>query len=172
MGKTSNFCQSNTLQSAACSYMINAGIGAAGKRKKRSPGIGKRFKKAFKKTWKQVVKNPIKKINRELIERPIEKLKCARLVRKTIGMNLRSSGTVKIGINLGLQNLDFVQDEDSITLSFTPSFNIIGQIVSWNLDERKARKKIEESMRRTQDVKLPAVIQKVEKKLQTKIGQT
>ena len=38
--------------------------------------------------------------------------------------------------------------------------------------ERKARKKIEESMRRTQDVKLPAVIQKLEKKLQTKIGQT
>jgi len=49
--KTSHFCQSNALQSAACSYMINAGIGAAGKRKKRSPGFGKRFKKAFKKTW-------------------------------------------------------------------------------------------------------------------------
>jgi len=38
--------------------------------------------------------------------------------------------------------------------------------------ERKARKKIEESMQKVQNVKLPAVIQKLEKKLQMKAGKT
>jgi len=38
--------------------------------------------------------------------------------------------------------------------------------------ERKARKKIEESMQKVQNVKLPAVIQKLERKLQMKAGKT
>merc|ERR1712121_214802 len=104
--------------------MINSGIGAAGKRKKRSPGFGKRFKKAFKKTWKQVVKNPIKKINRELIERPIKKIKCARLVRKTIGFNLRSTGVIKLGIRINLGDIRIDETDKGLTLSVTPSFDI------------------------------------------------
>merc|ERR1711915_1061384 len=164
-------------------------------RKKRSPGFGKRFKKAFKKTWKQVVKNPIKKINRELIERPIKKIKCARLVRKTIGFNLRSTGVIKLGIRINLGDITLDETDEGLTLSVTPSFDIIGKILSWNLDEvtaskcveriaglklisycgyleRKARKKIEESMQKVQNVKLPAVIQKLERKLQMKAGKT
>jgi len=164
-------------------------------RKKRSPGFGKRFKKAFKKTWKQVVKNPIKKINRELIERPIKKIKCARLVRKTIGFNLRSTGVIKLGIRINLGDITIDETDEGLTLSVTPSFDIIGKILSWNLDEvtaskcveriaglklisycgyleRKARKKIEESMQKVQNVKLPAVVQKLERKLQMKAGKT
>eukprot|EP00091_Calanus_sinicus_P018789 TRINITY_DN4403_c0_g1_i1.p1 TRINITY_DN4403_c0_g1~~TRINITY_DN4403_c0_g1_i1.p1 ORF type:complete len:116 (-),score=45.70 TRINITY_DN4403_c0_g1_i1:275-622(-) len=80
-------------------------------------------------------------------------------------------------------------------LSFEPTFDIVGQIVSWNLDqleaskcvekiaglklisycgylERKGRKKIEENMRKIQNVKLPAVMDKLEKKLKTKFGKT
>ena len=38
--------------------------------------------------------------------------------------------------------------------------------------ERKARKKIEESMQKVQNVKLPAVVQKLERKLQMKVGKT
>merc|ERR1712228_377199 len=160
-------------------------------RKKRSPGFGKRFKK----TWKQVVKNPVKKINRELIERPIKKIKCARLVRKTIGFNLRSTGVIKLGIRMNLGDITIDETDEGLTLSVTPSFDIIGKILSWNLDEvtaskcvekiaglklisycgyleRKARKKIEESMQKVQNVKLPAVVQKLERKLQMKVGKT
>jgi len=162
-------------------------------RKKRSPGFGKKFKKSFKKAWKQVVKNPIKKINRELIERPLKKLKCVRLVRKTIGFNLVSTGVVKLGINLSLGDVSFTEVEGGMLLSFIPKLDILGQVVSWNLNEleaskcveriaglklisycgyleRKARKKIEEGMKKVQEVKVPALIEKLEKKLKTKMG--
>jgi len=141
------------------------------------------------------VKNPIKKINRELIERPIKKIKCARMVRKTIGFNLRSTGVIKLGIRINLGDFTIDETDEGLTLSVTPSFDIIGKILSWNLDEvtaskcveriaglklisycgyleRKARKKIEESMQKVQNVKLPAVIQKLERKLQMKAGKT
>jgi len=157
-------------------------------RKKRSPGW-------FKKAWKKVVRNPIKKINRELIQRPLKKLKCARLVRKTVGFNLVSNGVVKMGISLSLGDLSFTEAEGGMLLSFAPTFDIVGQIVSWNLDqleaskcveriaglklisycgylERKGRKKIEENMKKIQNVKLPAVMAKLEEKLKMKIGKT
>eukprot|EP00092_Neocalanus_flemingeri_P028733 GFUD01031196.1.p1 GENE.GFUD01031196.1~~GFUD01031196.1.p1 ORF type:complete len:331 (-),score=95.63 GFUD01031196.1:779-1771(-) len=162
-------------------------------RKKRSPGWGKKFKKSFKKVWKKVVKNPIKKINRELIERPIKKLKCARLVRKTVGFNLVSTGVVKIGIRLSVGNMSFTEADGGMLLSFVPNFDIVGQIDSWNLDqvkaskcverlaglkvlsycgflEKKARNEIEKNMKKIQTVKLPAVIEKLERKLKAKIG--
>jgi len=139
------------------------------------------------------VKNPIKKINRELIERPIKKIKCARMVRKTIGFNLRSTGVIKLGIRINLGDFTIDETDEGLTLSVTPSFDIIRKILSWNLDEvtaskfieriaglklisycgyieRKARKKIAESMKKVQNVKLPAVVQKLEKKLQMKAG--
>jgi len=164
-------------------------------RKKRSPGWGKKFRKSFKKVWKKVVKNPVKKINRELIERPLKKLKCTRLVRKTVGFNLVSTGVVKLGISLSLGNVSFTEAEGGMVLSFVPTFDILGQVVSWNLDqleaskcverimglklisycgylERKARKKVEEGMRKVQHVKIPAVVEKLNKKLKTKIGET
>jgi hypothetical protein len=84
---------------------------------------------------KNVVKNPIKKINRELIERPIKKLKCTRLVRKTVGFNLISTGVVKMGISLSLRELSFTEADGGMLLSFVPTFDIVGQIVSWNLDQ-------------------------------------
>jgi len=84
---------------------------------------------------KKVVKNPIKKINRELIERPLKKLKCTRLVRKTIGFNLVSTGVVKIGISLSLGDFSFTETEGGMLLSFVPAFDILGQVVSWNLDQ-------------------------------------
>ena len=126
-------------------------------RKKRSPGFKKRFKKYFKKVWvgfiffilldndtyfdikKNVVKNPIKKINRELIERPIKKLKCARLVRKTIGFKMVSTGVVKLGISLRLDNTSFTDAEGGMILSFVPTFHILGQVQSWNLDQVSTR---------------------------------
>merc|ERR1711915_1125774 len=87
------------------------------------------------------------------------------------------------------------ETDEGLTLSVTPSFDIIGKILSWNLDEvtaskcveriaglklisycgyfeRKARKKIKESMQKVQNVKLPAVVQKLERKLQMKVGKT
>merc|ERR1719376_395543 len=153
------------------------------------------FRKSFKKVWTKVVQNPIKKINRELIERPLKKLKCTRLVRKTVGFNLVRTGGVKLGINLSLGNVSFTEAEEGMVLSFVPNFDILGQIVSWNLDqleaskcverimglklisycgylERKARKKVEEGMRKVRDVKIPAVLEKLNKKLKTKIGET
>ena len=81
------------------------------------------------------MKNPIKKINRELIERPIKKIKCARLVRKTIGFNLRSTGVIKLGIRINLGDIRIDETDKGLTLSVTPSFDIIGKILSWNLDE-------------------------------------
>ena len=84
---------------------------------------------------KNVVRNPIKKINRELIERPIKKLKCMRLVRKTFGFNLVSNGVVKMGISLSLGNLSITEAHGGMLLSFVPTFHIIGQVVSWNLDQ-------------------------------------
>ena len=115
------------------------------RRVKRSPGW-------FKKVWvskvnslhfllltflfpKNVVRNPIKKINRELIERPIKKLKCMRLVRKTVGFNLVSNGVVKVGISLSLGNLSITEAHGGMLLSFVPTFHIVGQVVSWNLDQ-------------------------------------
>ena len=38
--------------------------------------------------------------------------------------------------------------------------------------ERKARKKVEDDMRKVQHVKIPAVVEKLNKKLKTKIGET
>merc|ERR1719250_510424 len=163
-------------------------------RKKRSPGFGSRFKKAFKKAVKKVVQIP-KKITKELIQRPLEKLKCTRLIRKTVGFNLVSTGVVKLGISLSLGDVSFTEAEGGMVLSFVPTFDILGQVVSWNLDqleaskceerimglkvisycgylERKARKKVEEGMRKVQHVKTPAVAEKLNKKLKTKIGET
>jgi len=211
--RSSSFSSTNDLFEEEGIFMeaqIDAEIGANGNirakgrirdlkeikgRKKRSPGWGKKFRKSFKKVWKKVVKNPIKKINRELIEHPLKKLKCTRLVRKTVGFNLVSTGVVKLGINLSLGNVSFTEAEGGMVLSFVPTFDILGQIVSWNLDqleaskcverimglklisycgylERKARKKVEEGMRKVQDVKIPAVLEKLNKKLKTKIGET
>jgi len=174
-------------------------------RKKRSPGFGKRFKKAFKKAVRKVVHIPKKvvkkvvqlpkKIAKELIDRPLEKLKCTRLIRKTVGFNLVSTGVVKLGISLSLGDVSFTEAEGGMVLSFVPTFDILGQVVSWNLDqleaskceerimgvkvisycgylERKARKKVEEGMRKVQHVKIPAVVEKLNKKLKTKIGET
>ena len=70
-----------------------------------------------------------------MIERPIKKLKCVRIVRKTVGLNLVSTGVVKMGINLSIGNMSLAEAEGGILLSFVPSFGIVGQIVSWNLDE-------------------------------------
>jgi len=163
-------------------------------RKKRSPGFGSRFKKAFKKAVKKVVQIP-KKITKELIQRPLEKLKCTRLIRKTVGFNLVSTGVVKLGISLSLGDVSFTEAEGGMVLSFVPTFDILGQVVSWNLNEleaskceerimglkvisycgyleRKARKKVEEGMRKVQHVKIPAVVEKLNKKLKTKIGET
>jgi len=205
--RSSSFSTSNKLfedDGIFLEAMIDAEIGAVGSirakgnirdlkdikfgRKKRSPGW-------FKKAWKKVVRNPIKKINRELIQRPIKKLKCMRLVRKTVGFNLVSNGVVKMGISLSLENLSITEADGGMLLSFLPTFDIIGQVVSWNLDqleaskcveriaglklfsycgylEKKARKKIEENMKKIQNVKLPAVIAKLEEKLKMKIGKT
>merc|ERR1712013_145795 len=99
-------------------------------RKKRSPGFGKRFKKAFKK----VVRIP-KKITKELIDRPLEKLRCKHLIRKTVGFNLVSTGVVKLGISLSLGDVSFTEAEGGMVLSFVPTFDILGQVVSWNLDQ-------------------------------------
>jgi len=211
--RSSSFSSTNNLFEEEGIFMeaqIDAEIGANGNirakgnirdlkeikgRKKRSPGWGKKFRKSFKKVWKKVVKNPVKKINRELIERPLKKLKCTRLVRKTVGFNLVSTGVVKLGINLSLGNVSFTEAEGGMVLSFVPTFDILGQVVSWNLDqleaskcverimglklisycgylERKARKKVEEGMRKVQHVKIPAVLEKLNKKLKTKIGET
>jgi len=210
---SSSFSSNNQLFDDSGIFLeakINAEIGAVGNmrvrgsirdlkdikfRKKRSPGFGKRFKKAFKKVWKKVVKNPIKKINRELIERPIKKLKCVQLVRKTVGFSLVSTGVVKLGISLSLGNFSFTDVDGGMLLTFVPTFDMIGQVVSWNLDqlkaskcveriaglkiisycgylERKARKEIQEGMKKIQNVKIPTVIEKLEKKLKTKIGET
>eukprot|EP00092_Neocalanus_flemingeri_P033188 GFUD01036094.1.p1 GENE.GFUD01036094.1~~GFUD01036094.1.p1 ORF type:complete len:342 (-),score=101.48 GFUD01036094.1:60-1085(-) len=220
--RSSSFSTSNKLFEDAGIFleaMLDAEVGAFGDirgkfniryirdiklRKKRSPGWGKkfkksfkkrgkRFKKSFKKVWKKVVKNPIKKINRELIERPIKNLKCARLVRKTVGFNLVSTGVVKIGIRLSVGNMSFTEADGGMLLSFVPNFDIVGQIDSWNLDqvkaskcverlaglkvlsycgflEKKARNEIEKNMKKIQTVKLPAVIEKLERKLKAKIG--
>jgi hypothetical protein len=81
------------------------------------------------------VRNPIKKLNRELIERPIKKLNCIRLVRKTVGFNLVSNGVVKMGISISLANLSLTEADGGMLLSFLPTFHIIGQVVSWNLDQ-------------------------------------
>ena len=140
--------------------MIDAEIGAVGNirakgnirdlkdikfgRKKRSPGWFKKVwvSKAYSKKLflhlllqKKVVRNPIKKINRELIQRPIKKLKCMRLVRKTVGFNLVSNGVVKMGISLSLGNLSITEADGGMLLSFLPTFHIVGQVVSWNLDQ-------------------------------------
>jgi len=211
--RSSSFSSTNHLFEESGIFLeaqIDAEIGAEGNirakgsirdlkeiksRKKRSPGFGKRFKKSFKKVWKKVVKNPIKKINRELIERPLKKLKCTRLVRKTVGFNLVSTGVVKIGISLSLGDFSFTETEGGMLLSFVPAFDILGQVVSWNLDqleaskcverlagiklfsycgylEKKAREKVEEGMKKIQQVKLPAVVEKLERKLKSKIGKT
>merc|ERR1712013_939171 len=110
-------------------------------RKKRSPGFGKRFKKAFKKVVripKKVVKKVVqipKKITKELIDRPLEKLRCKHLIRKTVGFNLVSTGVVKLGISLSLGDVSFTEAEGGMVLSFVPTFDILGQVVSWNLDQ-------------------------------------
>lgn len=161
-------------------------------RKKRRPRFGKRKKrkerkgkKGSKMSWVQVLQN----INRKLWkERPIKKAKCARLDQKLIGFKLISTGVIKLRINISI-----VETDEGLTESVTSSFNIICQSLSWNLEEltapkcvekiaglklisycgyreRKAREKIEESMQKVQNVKLPVVNQKMERKLQVKAG--
>merc|ERR1711915_751528 len=135
----------------------------------------------------------IKKINRELIERPIKKIKCARLVRKTIGFNLRSTGVIKLGIRINLGDIRIDDTDEGLTLSVTPSFDIIGKILSWNLDEvtaskcveriaglklisycgyleRKARKKLERKLQMKAGKTISVKIPKLERKLQMKAG--
>jgi len=171
---------------------VNAAMGArgnvrgrlypSGRRRKRSPSPG--WSKKFKKAWKKVKK---------AVKRPIKKLGCIRLMRKTIGFDLASSGTVKMGVSLTVSDLNVTDTPEGIHISFLPSFSLVGQIESWELTrveankcterllgiklisycgwlERRARKEIAEKMANLQELKLPAVIRKVEAKLQAKIG--
>ena len=82
------------------------------------------------------MKNPVKKIVKE-IKRPLDKLKCARLVRKTIGFSLRSTGIIKLGVKLELEDISVREVDSGVHISFVPVFDLIGQIVSWNLDQVK-----------------------------------
>merc|ERR1719206_937741 len=129
--RSSSFSSTNNLYQHSGIFLeakIDAEIGANGNirakgnveelkyiagRKKRSPGFGSRFKKAFKKAVKKVVQIP-KKITKELIQ----KLKCTRLIRKTVGFNLVSTGVVKLGISLRLGNVSFTEAEGGMVLSF------------------------------------------------------
>ena len=58
-----------------------------------------------------------------------------RLVRKTVGFNLVSNGVVKMEISLSLGNLSLTEADGGMLLSFLPTFDIVGQVVSWNLDQ-------------------------------------
>jgi len=57
------------------------------------------------------------------------------LIRKTVGFNLVSTGVVKLGISLSLGDVSFTEAEGGMVLSFVPTFDILGQVVSWNLDQ-------------------------------------
>ena len=57
------------------------------------------------------------------------------MIRKTVGFNLVSTGVVKLGISLSLGDVSFTEAEGGMVLSFVPTFDILGQVVSWNLDQ-------------------------------------
>merc|ERR1711915_400606 len=103
-------------------------------RKKRSPGFGKRFKKAFKKTWKQVVKNPIKKINRADRKTHQENQVC-QIGSQNNRIQSQKHWCHQVGIRINLGDITIDETDKGLTLSVTPSFDIIGKILSWNLDE-------------------------------------
>ena len=88
------------------------------------------------------MENPIQILNREFINRPIKKLKCARLVHKTVDFNLASTGVIKVGLMIDFGNFTIADSDQGITLTITPSFDLIGQIVSWNLDDVRGLKRI------------------------------
>ena len=46
-----------------------------------------------------------------------------------------STGVVKLGISLSLGDVSFTEAEGGMVLSFVPTFDILGQVVSWNLDQ-------------------------------------
>ena len=46
-----------------------------------------------------------------------------------------STGVVKLGISLSLGDVSFTEAEGGMVLSFVPTFDILGQVVSWNLNE-------------------------------------
>jgi len=184
-------------------------------RRKRSPGW-KKWRRRAKKSIKRVVKSvkkvvkapvrivkPVKKIVKKIVKpvdkiltkivKPLQKLACKRIVRKTVGFDLVSSGTVRMGVGVNFTDIRVTPTDSGVQLSFVPSFHIMGQIISWKMDqvkasdcterlaglklfsycsflEKRARKEITKNMEKIQEVKLPAVIKKVEAKLQAKIG--
>ena len=87
------------------------------------------------------MQNPLQILNRELIKKPIKRLKCARLVHRTVNFNLASTGVVKVGLMIDFGNFTIAESDQGITLTITPSFDLIGQILSWNLDDVRGFKR-------------------------------
>merc|ERR1711915_518560 len=109
-----------------------------------------------------------------------------------------STGVIKVGLMIDFGNFTIADSDQGITLTITPSFDLLGQIVSWNLDDmtisncaerssvkglllsnwycgylkRKSKEVIESGMKKAQYVGLPVFIQKVKQKLQMKAGKT
>merc|ERR1711962_1098709 len=187
-----------TPQTNLSANVIYRGQEMRGQRKKRSPGWRKwrrRVSKAVRKVTRPVIR-PVVKVAKAVVVKPLEKLlPCARLVRKTVGFDLATKGTAKMGVGLSINNLNVSDSPQGIRVSFDPSFSLVGQIINWELTkveankceekllgvklisycgflERRAKKEIEEKMANLQELKLPGVIRKVEEKLQAKIGQT
>merc|ERR1719228_811088 len=187
-----------TTQTNLSANVIYTGQEMRGQRRKRSPGWKKwrrRVSKAVRKVTRPVIR-PVEKVVKAVVVKPLEKvLPCARLVRKTVGFDLATKGTVKMGVGLSINNLNVSDSPQGIRVSFDPSFSLVGQIINWELTkveadkctekllgvklisycgflERRAKKEIEEKMAKLQELKLPGVIRKVEDKLQAKIGQT
>ena len=64
-----------------------------------------------------------------------KEVECGKLLEQTSKLNLVSTGVVKIGIILNLVNTTFSVTTQGLLLSFIPTFHIVGQVVSWNLDQ-------------------------------------
>ena len=64
-----------------------------------------------------------------------KEVECGKLLEQTSKINLVSTGVVKMGIILNLVNTTFSVTTQGLLLSFIPTFHIVGQVVSWNLDQ-------------------------------------
>jgi len=121
--------------------------------------------------------------------------KCRRILRDTIDISLTTSGSVEIEASVEAENIRYVSEDGKLLMKFTTGVSLVGRPHGWNVDnidasrceiklggrleigsycsliERELKKQVESYLNKWSRFEAPKLVEKLEAKLQKKIGE-